>query len=131
MLNYLNSNLSVSFTGAGSSESFTAEGPIIDGWQRVEGVFEIPEGATSISVTLSTTGTAWFDDIRIQPVLSMMNSYVYDPINLSLKAILNENNYATFFEYDGEGKLIRRKAETERGIKTLQEVNYAKYKSGE
>ena len=48
--------------------------------------------------------------------------------NLALKAILNESNYATFFEYDNEGKLIRKKVETEQGIKTIQEVNFAKFK---
>ena len=58
-----------------------------------------------------------------------MNAYVYDPENLALKAILNESNYATFFEYDNEGKLIRKKVETEEGIKTIQEVNFAKFKS--
>jgi hypothetical protein len=36
-------------------------------------------------------------------------------------ATLDENNYATFFEYDDEGLLIRKKLETETGIQTLQE----------
>ncbi len=90
----------------------------------------MPEGVTSIQVSLSSRG-AWFDDIRIQPVQSRMNAYVYDPENLALKAILNESNYATFFEYDHEGKLIRKKVETEQGIKTIQEVNFAKFKATE
>ena len=38
-----------------------------------------------------------------------MKSYVYDPINLRLMAELDENNYATFYEYDAEGGLIRMK----------------------
>jgi hypothetical protein len=131
VLNYSSSNISVSLSGGGSTGPFLPEGPFIDGWQRIEGIFTIPEGATSISLTLSASGTAWFDDIRIQPFGSMMNTYVYDPLNLSLKALLNENNYTTFFEYDGEGKMIRKKAETERGIKTIQEINFAKFKSGD
>ncbi len=38
-----------------------------------------------------------------------MKSYVYDPINLRLVAELDANNYATFYEYDAEGGLIRTK----------------------
>ena len=37
-------------------------------------------------------------------------------------AILDENNYATFFEYDDEGQLVRNKKETEKGIVTLKET---------
>ena len=36
-------------------------------------------------------------------------------------AELDENNYATFYEYDLEGNLVRVKKETIEGIKTLQE----------
>jgi len=34
---------------------------------------------------------------------------------------LDERNYATIYEYDLEGKLIRLKKETERGIMTIKE----------
>lgn len=50
-----------------------------------------------------------------------MKSYVYDPISLKITAVLDENNYATFYEYDQEGTLIRTKKETERGIVTISE----------
>ena len=50
-----------------------------------------------------------------------MMSYVYDPISLRLMAELDERNYATLYEYDEEGKLIRVKKETEKGIMTIQE----------
>jgi hypothetical protein len=36
-------------------------------------------------------------------------------------AELDERNYATFYEYDEEGKLIRVKKETEKGVMTIQE----------
>jgi len=36
-------------------------------------------------------------------------------------AQLDENNFATLFEYDDEGTPIRVKKETERGIMTLKE----------
>ena len=50
-----------------------------------------------------------------------MKSFVYDPINLRLVAELDERHYATYYEYDEQGMLIRVKKETERGIKTIQE----------
>ena len=40
-------------------------------------------------------------------------------------AELDENNYATFYEYDDDGTLIRVKKETERGIKTIKETRSA------
>ena len=128
-LSYEDVSISVGFSGDGGSGTFNPTGSIVDGWQRIEGIFTVPESATAIQVTLSSAGTAWFDDIRIQPFNSRMNTYVYDSRNLALDAILNENNYTTFFEYDTEGKLIRKKVETEEGIKTIQEINFAKFKS--
>jgi hypothetical protein len=36
-------------------------------------------------------------------------------------AELDENNFATFYEYDDEGILIRVKKETEKGTMTIRE----------
>lgn len=97
---------------------------IIDGWQRIEGKFTIPPLATEIHITLENRYrlNAYFDDIRIHPVDANMKSYTYDPVTLRLMAELDENNYATFYEYDEEGILTRVKKETERGIVTLKET---------
>jgi len=101
---------------------FFPSGQIIDGWQRIEGIFQA--GAIgSIKVQLVATGAAdvYFDDIRIFPFDGSMMSYVYDPVTLRLSAELDERNYAKFYEYDEEGKLTRVKKETEKGIMTIQE----------
>jgi hypothetical protein len=101
---------------------FTPTGQIIDGWQRIEGEFTIPEGTAQIQLKLDCqTGDCYFDDLRIQPFDGSMKAYVYDPVTLRLVAELDERNYATIYEYDEEGKLIRVKKETERGIMTIQE----------
>jgi hypothetical protein len=71
-----------------------------------------------------------YDDLRIHPKRSNMKSFVYRPTNLKLMATLDENNYATFYEYDSEGKLIRIKKETERGIVTLKENRQSLYRPG-
>lgn len=108
----------------GSCEyAFTAKGEIIDGWQRIEEAFVVPQGATEMYVELLNTGSAeaFYDDIRVFPFDGSMKSYVYDPVSQKLLAELDENNYATFYEYDQEGNLVRVKKETERGIKTIKE----------
>ena len=51
-----------------------------------------------------------------------MTSSIYQELDFRLMSQLDENNYATFYQYDAEGKLIRVKKETERGVMTLQEV---------
>jgi len=104
---------------------------IIDGWQKFDIEFEIPstyynngESTIEIRFDIITDGTAalYIDDIRIHPSESNMKSYVYDETTLRLMAELDENNFATFYEYDEEGALVRVKKETERGIQTIQEV---------
>jgi hypothetical protein len=63
----------------------------------------------------------YLDDIRIMPKVSNMKCFVYDNIFYRLMAELDENHYATFYEYDDEGNMVRTKKETVRGIKTVQE----------
>jgi hypothetical protein len=103
-------------------DTFYPSGTIIDGWQRIYGTFNKLSAANVVDISLKAAGsTAYFDDIRVNPFNSNMKSYVYDHINLRLMAQLDENNYATFYEYDDEGQLIRIKKETVNGIMTIQE----------
>ncbi|MBL0048941.1 MAG: hypothetical protein IPP32_12690 [Bacteroidetes bacterium] len=104
------------------SHNYYAKGLIIDGWQRIEEKFTVPNNAAEITIGLNSYNTtSYFDDVRVFPINGNMKSYVYDPVSLKLVAELDENNYATFYEYDEEGKLIRLKKETERGIMTIKE----------
>jgi hypothetical protein len=103
-------------------DTFRPQGLIIEGWQRIEQQFNVPDSANMLQIKYTTQAAyGWFDDVRIFPYSGNMKSYVYDFRTLRLMAELDENNYATFYEYDLEGNLIRIKKETERGIKTLQE----------
>ncbi len=105
-------------------------GNIIEGWQRIEDTLTIPENTNYVAIYMRSTSTApvYFDDIRVTPFNGNMKSFVYNPVNLRLMAELDENNYATFYEYDDEGTLIRLKKETERGIKTIKETRSAMLK---
>ena len=115
---------------------FIPHGRIIDEWQRIIGEFTIPQNAANIHISLTnksdhiptgdgpnpTNSQAFFDDIRVCPFNGNLKSFVYDPTNQRLVAELDENNYATFYDYDKEGGLIRVKKETENGVFTIQET---------
>ena len=118
------SYVDVIFTGANTSVAFVPSGEIIDGWQRIVGDFIIPFGTTNLTIDLVNDSDVdvYFDDIRVHPWNAGMKSYVYDPETFWLTAELDDNNYATFYEYDKEGGLVRIKKETERGVMTIQET---------
>lgn len=115
---------SLSYSGSATITKLYPTGEIIDGWQRIAGEFTVPPSATVILVKLvndNASLTSYFDDVRVHPFNASMKSYVNDPETFWLLAELDDNNYATFYEYDKEGKLIRIKKETERGVMTIQE----------
>lgn len=64
------------------------------------------------------------DDIRYQPLDAKMACYVYDPETLKPLCSFDDQHFGTYSQYNGEGKLVRRLIETERGIKTVQENQY-------
>jgi len=123
---YANEKIVVSFN-TGASFTLKPTGNIIEGWQRVEDTVLVPATAVSMTFSMQTTsGTpVFFDDIRVHPFNADMKSYVYNPVSLRLMAELDGNNYATFYEYDDDGTLIRVKKETERGIMTIKETRSA------
>jgi hypothetical protein len=133
--NYENAQLNLTFnnTEGNNTFQFKPTGNIIEGWQRIEDTLTIPANATSLNLSMKATAgiPVYFDDVRIQPFNGNMKSFVYNPVNLRLMAELDENNYATFYEYDDEGTLIRLKKETERGVKTIKETRSALLKEKE
>ena len=107
----------------GGSFSFSPSGEIIDGWEKITGEFIVPTAAHDMAITLdnATDLQVYFDDIRVHPVSGNIKSFVYDQDTHKLMAELDENNYATFYEYDKEGGMVRVKKETEKGVFTIQE----------
>lgn len=128
--NSVNLNLNVgasSTTMAPVSLKFKA---LVEGWKLLEGVITIPPvpsgstnniGSVTISLVPKGGATVLIDDIRIHPFDSQLKSYAYDASTMRLMAELDENGFATFYEYDSEGLLVRVKKETQRGIMTLKE----------
>ena len=113
--------------------SFMPSGPMINGWQRIEGTFVAEGGITNpdgfwtigfdvIGSAQSMNLPAYVDDIRIYPLDGNIQTYVYDPLDYRLSAVLDNNNFATFYHYDEEGNLFLVKKETAEGVKTIQET---------
>jgi len=91
--------------------------PRVEGWKRLDIPFT---AGTDFSLEI-TGNNKEIDDVRFLPVDGQLVSYVYDDATLRLMAQLDENNFATLYEYDEEGTPIRVKKETERGVMTLKE----------
>jgi hypothetical protein len=128
---YTENSISIEFRQAGGTIISTMQlkpaGGIIEGWQRIDSVITVPANAVTYSIRFNASANSitYFDDFRVQPFHSNMKTFVYNPVNLRLMAELDENNYATFYEYDDEGTLVRVKKETQRGIKTIKETRSA------
>ena len=126
---YANSNIKVKFKFSSTQSSESAitcfKGNVIEGWQRFEFEFTTPDynNYDQLSIQFINTSGVWayWDDIRLFPADANMKSFVYEPISLKLKAVLDENNYATIYSYDEEGNLFLIKKETSEGLKTIQE----------
>lgn len=125
---YTNNNIQVLFPGSNQNNvpSMVPAGNIIEGWQRYEGLFTVPVDATQMEIHMKNNATdgraVYFDDVRIHPYNGNMKSFVYHPSNLRLMAELDENNYASFYEYDDDGTLVRVKKETVKGVMTISET---------
>lgn len=72
----------------------------------------------------ASTSPIYIDDVRIQPTDAQATCYVYDIGSLRLLAQFDDQHFGLFYQYNGEGKLVRKLIETERGIKTIQETQY-------
>lgn len=103
-----------------------AKSNIIEGWQQMERMITVQP--TDTAFTLQLPANAYVDDIRIMPYDANMKAFVYHPVNQKLIATLDENNFASFYEYDQEGNLVRTKKETEKGIITVMESRSANAK---
>ncbi|WP_045113084.1 hypothetical protein [Microscilla marina] len=77
-----------------------------------------------LEVSSSFTGTLKIDDVKFQPVDAQTTCYVYDLKSLRLIAQFDDEHFGLYYQYNDEGKLIRRLIETERGMKTVQETQY-------
>jgi len=120
-------SISADISGNLLGTSLLSESPYktIEGWQKLELSFRVSSNEisqlSSISFLVNNLNNQdiYVDDLRIHPLHGGMQTTVVDPIDFRVLANLDNNNYATFYNYDSEGRLIQVKKETDRGIVTL------------
>ena len=84
-----------------------------------------PTAPIAITISNATGSTPYvFDDICVQPTEAKATSYVYDIGTYKLAAVVDDQNFATYYQYNGEGKLVRTMVETARGVQTVEESQY-------
>lgn len=114
--------LKVSLDGKNVPGTFRAK---VEQWKLVEFTLDMKNVASSnmrqFPLALTTTANIFIDDMRIFPIRGQAVTYAYDESTLRLMAELDANNFATLYEYDEQGGLIRLKKETEKGIITIKE----------
>lgn len=97
-------------------------------WSLYEAQIELPLSLAgqNLSVSLKNNAqvVAYIDDVKLQPQESQASCYVYDNTNLRLLAVFDDRHFAMLYQYDAEGKLVRKLIETERGVKTITESQY-------
>lgn len=114
--------INVTGTGLTSSATIYPTGKVIDGWQRLEGTFEVnSNGSVIVSLVNDNNTDVYFDDFRIHPFLSGMTTVVYDPKTLLPLATHDGYNFTTFYNYDENLNQVRVRVETIEGIKTIVE----------
>jgi RHS repeat-associated protein len=111
-----NAHLWVGLLGIPGGPEFGGHSTTTGIWERVEVVFQYPEEATGLECyTSESDGTAYFDDLRIHPHDSPMQTNAYDRATGQLQAMFDANNVAAErYFYDGFGRLsaIRNPADT-------------------
>ncbi|WP_341836430.1 hypothetical protein WJU16_00830 [Chitinophaga pollutisoli] len=115
--------LRISLDGKNVTGVFKAK---VEQWKLLEFRLDMKkvtaQSPTQFPLTLSATADIFIDDIRIFPERGQAVTYAYDESTMRLMAELDANNFATLYEYDEQGGLIRLKKETEKGIITIKET---------
>ena len=131
---YSDGAISITISGQAIIPDFIPTGPILDGWQRIEGVFEIlsspvPTGITVELKNETASESVYFDDLRIHPFLAGMTTTVYNPKTLLPMATHDGYNFTTFYNYDENLNQVRIRIETIEGIKTIVESEFGGQKT--
>ncbi len=89
-------------------------------------VFSTKGAAFSVSVSypLRSGENVYIDDARFQPIDAQSKCYVYEVSTFRLLTQFDDQHFGLYYQYNSEGKLIRKQIETEKGLKTIQETQY-------
>jgi len=66
----------------------------------------------------------YIDDIKFNPKEAQTTCYVYDVKSLRLLTLFDDQHFGLYYQYNGEGQLVRKLIETEKGLKIITETQY-------
>ena len=102
--------------------TLTKSAPVINGFTYYE--YEIAAGTGTVSVT----GSAYIDELRLYPKNARMRTVTYDPL-IGKTSECDENNRANYYEYDDLARLRFIKDEN-RNIVKMYEYNNVSIQNG-
>lgn len=95
----------------------------VGNWVRKEYVLETDVSSSVLTMRFhkpkTLMGVVYIDDFKITPYNSASKTFVYDNHTFDLKAILDDNHFATMYQYDEQGNLVITKKETVHGVKSI------------
>lgn len=68
--------------------------------------------------------SVYIDDVKFSPKESKSTCFVYDKKSLRLITTFDDQHFGIYYQYNDEGKLVRKLIETERGLKVVTETQY-------
>ncbi len=83
-----------------------------DQWEFFEFIITPPDSGLIMmyiglkNITDTTGEFHYIDDLRFHPIDAIMKTFAYDPINLQVTSMTDENNITTYYKYDDFGRLI-------------------------
>jgi hypothetical protein len=95
-----------------------------NGWYRYETIVKQLPTDLLLEVKLLVTPAETYghlDDFKVMPFMAHGKAYVYDKRNYRLLAEFDQQHFATIYQYNPKGELVRKMLETTRGIKTIEE----------
>lgn len=112
--------------GSLTTRTFTPTQPLIsiNGWSLYE--VEISDGDFKDQelYSLDIIGSCVIDDIMFKPINSHVSAYSYNIYKNRLDAVLDDDDFATYYQYDGDGNLLRNLKETPMGLRTINEKSF-------
>ena len=117
----VNPDLDASKLTIGTSQIALKHVARVGDWNLLEAQVTPSTEANSWLIKSNAGVKVWIDDIRLQPLDATSTCMVYDPASLRLLAQFDDSHFGQFYQYDAEGRLIRKLIETERGLKVASE----------
>ncbi len=118
----INNNVTAPFEKIASTGKWTLYQAYIKDWENMA---MLNDNITiGLEYNIAQGEKVFIDDLRFQPYDASATCYVYDVNNYRLITQFDDQHFGVFYQYNAEGKLVRRMIETERGLKTLKETQY-------